>query len=266
MKHALERAAHRLELRRVAFLIDLDVHVRLDDGVDLRFLGRFELDALRYRVAANAYDRMQQQMDVAPQSRDLGADGVDEERHVVVHDLDDGVLEAPAVGFDSGIEEAHFRRADLTDFAELPERERAAEEGLEGGIDNVVGRDEREVAANEGGGALGLVLTDSFLCLGSKPIDEIGLALLRGHGHESRLLQCGRRSYRLAGGNGVGKCARHRQRGGRDQRNAVSVSRIRLCILPKHRQECLCHIALPSISISASTAGLMWHRHSCLCW
>src|SRR3954454_9856706 len=35
VQDALERGAHRGELRRVALLIDLDVHVRLDDGVDL---------------------------------------------------------------------------------------------------------------------------------------------------------------------------------------------------------------------------------------
>ena len=34
----LERGLHRIELRSVALLIDLDVHVRLDDGVDFRFL------------------------------------------------------------------------------------------------------------------------------------------------------------------------------------------------------------------------------------
>src|SRR3954453_11254953 len=189
VQDALERGAHRGELRRVALLIDLDVHVRLDNRVDLRFLRRFELDALRAGVAADAHDRMQQQMNVASKARDLGADGIDEERHVVVDDLDDGVLETPAISVDGGIEEPHFGSTDVADFAELPERKRRAEERLERGVDDVVGSDEREVAPDELLGTIRFIAADSFLCFGSKPLDEIGLALLRGHGHESRLLQ-----------------------------------------------------------------------------
>src|SRR4051794_20396172 len=191
---------------------------------------------------------MQQQMNVASKARDLGADGIDEERHVVVDDLDDGVLETPTIRVDGGIEEPHFGSTDVADFAELPERKRRAEERLERGVDDVVGSDKREVTPDELLGTIRFIAANSFLCFGSKPLDEIGLALLRGHGHESRLLQL--------------RAAIISRRAGVSSR----VNRSRHCILHQHRQECLCHTSSSLNQHPASTAGSMWHRHSCLCW
>ena len=65
--------------------------------VGRRVLRVGDFDAVAVGVAARADDRMQQEVDLALAALDLRADGVDEERHVVVDDLDDGVLETPAV-------------------------------------------------------------------------------------------------------------------------------------------------------------------------
>ena len=109
-------------------------------------------------VADDAEHRMKKQMDLPLAPVDLGADGVDEERHVVVHDFEDGVLERPAVRLDRRIEETDFRLAGLTLGAELPERQCAAEQRVRRGVDDVVGCNEGEVAADEVLGAVSKIL------------------------------------------------------------------------------------------------------------
>src|SRR5207245_10081939 len=110
----------------------------------------------------------------------------DEERQFVVHDLDDRVLERPAVFLDRRIEKAHLRAAGLPLFSELPKRERAAEESVEGGVDDVVGRDEREEPPDEMRGALHLLRPNSTSRLRRQALDQIGFSLFGGEGHVRR--------------------------------------------------------------------------------
>ena len=142
-----------------------------------------DLEALAGRVARDRHDRMQQQMDLAVAAIHLRGDGVDEEWHVVVHDLDDGVLEVPAVLVGGGIEEADVGLAGIALRAELPERQSAAEEGLEGGVDHVVGRDVGEVAAHEMLDAIRLIGGNAAASFRGEPVDEIDLALFSSHRH-----------------------------------------------------------------------------------
>ena len=131
---------------------------------------------------------MQQQVDVAPEPVDLGADGVDEERHVVVHDLDDGVLERPASFLGGWIEEPDVWFPRLPHFAEFPERERAAEECVEGGVDDVVGCDEGEIAPHELRCALGLVGADAVSRLGRKTLHEVDFSVFGGDSHREAVI------------------------------------------------------------------------------
>jgi len=57
---------------------------------------------------------------------DLGPYRIDQERHVVVDDIDDGVRRYPALLSDAGIEGADFGRAGRVLFGELPQPHRRA--------------------------------------------------------------------------------------------------------------------------------------------
>jgi hypothetical protein len=160
------------------------VHVRLDDRVRRCAQRVGDFDAASARIANGAHDRVQQQVDLAVAAVDLGADGVDEERHVVVHDLDQRVLESPAGLLGARVVEADLGRTGRALRAEVPQRERGAEERLGGGVDDVVGRDVREVAAHEVLDARGLVGRDAAASFGRQPVDEVDLALFSSHGHQ----------------------------------------------------------------------------------
>ena len=81
--------------------------------------------------------------------RQLHRDRVDEERHVVGDDLDDGVRRLPAVLLDVGRVDVHLRLAGPPDAAEVPVRERGAVQVELAPVDQVVGRDVRVVRADE---------------------------------------------------------------------------------------------------------------------
>jgi hypothetical protein len=201
VQDALDGAAQHFQLRPRGLLVDLDVHRRLDDGVERRGLRRGHLDAAPGLVAAHAHDGVEQEVDGALAPVDLHADGVDQERHVIVDDLDDGVLERPAVLLGGRVEDAHFRFAGRALPAELPQRQSAAEEGLQGGVDDVVGSDEGEVTAEELVDALGLARADAPTRLGHQPLDEIRLALLGCKCHAA-----GNHIPRIARGCDDGSC------------------------------------------------------------
>ncbi len=104
------------------FLVDLDVHRRLDDGVGRCGDGLCDVEALAFRVAGDAHDRVHEEVDLPLAPVDLRRHGVDEEGHVVVDDFDDGVLERPVVLLGGGIENADLGRARRALRAQLPER------------------------------------------------------------------------------------------------------------------------------------------------
>ena len=162
------------------------MHVRLGDRIRRRNLRRRQLDATPLRVAANLHNRVQQEMDVALALIDFRGHGVDQKRHVVVDDLDDCVLERPAVFLDGRIEEADLRRTRLALLPEFPERKRTANERVEGRVDDVVRSDEGEVAPDEMRGALGVIRTDPIPGLGREALDEVDFPVFRGDGHLRR--------------------------------------------------------------------------------
>ena len=124
-------AAHRLQHRRTGLAIDLDVEIRLEyDGVARRDLGARESGAAAVGVPHHALDRVHDEVDAEPVAVELHRDRVDEERHVVVDDLDDRVRSVPALGrprrrvhADEGMPRRALR-------AELPVRSRRGREVL----------------------------------------------------------------------------------------------------------------------------------------
>ena len=92
-QHAQQVTAQRIERRRIADAVDLDVHHRLAGtraGLsDLHVLALVR--AARRWSALDAHRRMDDQVQSEPVAVDLHRDRIDEERHVVVDDLDDRV-------------------------------------------------------------------------------------------------------------------------------------------------------------------------------
>src|SRR5690606_25977752 len=77
---------------------DAQVHHRLDVYAGCRaWLGRAHIDQLSLIVAPNGEDGVHDELNVDVLARQLGRHGVDQERHIVVDDLDDGVRGVPAV-------------------------------------------------------------------------------------------------------------------------------------------------------------------------
>ena len=98
------------------------------------------------------------------------------------------MLEPPAVFFDGRIEEADFRLPRLALHAEFVEGERAAEEGVDGGVDDVLGRDVREETSNEVLDGVGKVGGDARTGLARQPVDEVDLPLFSSQCHGSSCL------------------------------------------------------------------------------
>ena len=120
-QHARERSGDLVQQPGIGLAIDLDVHHRLGAGA---FAG-FERDAhqVAVEIAARRHHRMGEQMDGEFAAIEFVGDRIDQERHVVVHDLHDRVTALePVVG------EGRVEDADLGDAGQAP-----AGEGQQGG-------------------------------------------------------------------------------------------------------------------------------------
>ena len=89
VQHAFEILPEPVERRRIGLPVDLDVEERLE-----RATGRVrtcETEQLAARVAMHPQDRMYDEVESEVVAFELHRHRVDEERHVVVDDLHDGV-------------------------------------------------------------------------------------------------------------------------------------------------------------------------------
>ena len=130
-----DRGAHVIEhARQIVFepgqnigrglLVDLEMHVRFDDRT---VACRHRQALCRSAIAAlHPQDRMDHEMHGQPGPIEFSGHGIDEERHVVVDDLDDRVRRLPAMLVEARIDDAYLRRAGRTLASELPERHRRA--------------------------------------------------------------------------------------------------------------------------------------------
>ena len=96
--------------------VGLAVHLGVDHGLADRALlerlaGREHLDEPPVRVAADVHHRMDDQVHAEAAPVQLHAHRVDQERHVVGHDLDRRVRGLPAVLLEARVVDAHLRRA-----------------------------------------------------------------------------------------------------------------------------------------------------------
>ncbi len=92
-------------------LFQMDMHMRFRDVTAGHRLAGLDIRQLPCLVAAGVQNRVQQQIDVHALIRQLRRHRVDDERHVVVDDLNDGAGHMPAVAFLVGVEHAQFMRA-----------------------------------------------------------------------------------------------------------------------------------------------------------
>ena len=128
--------------------VDLDVDERLAARVAARpsaaTLGERAVGAALHRD-----DRMDDEMQRQAVPVDFHRHRVDEERHVVVDDLDDRVRRLPAVLLDRRIEDAHAGVAGLALAREVPVRQRRAVQVGRRALREVLGIDLPEIAGDE---------------------------------------------------------------------------------------------------------------------
>ncbi len=148
------------ERLRVGLAVDLDVDRRLGDAAVLD-----ELLEVALLVAPHADDRADHQVEAAAVPGDLHRDRVDEERHVVVHELDDGVRRLPAVLFEGRVVDAHLQLARQPLLHQAPVRERRAGELVRRAGGEVLGRNVRVVGADP---PLDVVGVGACLCAGPR--------------------------------------------------------------------------------------------------
>ena len=133
-QHRGEAVAQGLEPCRVR----LPVHLHVDVGLaGTALAGRGEGLELSLRVAPGARERVHQQVHGAALSAQFHRDGVDEEGHVVVHDLDHGVRRTPAMLLGARVVDAQLGAPGV-------EAAREGEVGERGSV-QVLGRAPRQV-------------------------------------------------------------------------------------------------------------------------
>ena len=161
---------------RVGLPHDLGVDHRLADRALLERLGvRQDLEQAALGVAPHREDRVDDQVDPAAAPVQLHADRVDEERHVVGHDLDGGVRGLPAVLLEARVVRAHLRasRAPLAREVEVAERQAVEVERI--ALRHVLWRHPAVQLAREGLGEIGVVAVQ---LLAHAQADGIGQRLL----------------------------------------------------------------------------------------
>jgi hypothetical protein len=147
-EHALDARDQVAALLRIDQPVDLDVHPRLARGLG-GFAARADGGQPPGGVALDREDRMHDQVQRQPLPVDLGRGRVDQERHVVVDDLDHRVARGPPVLGQRGAEHAHLRHARRAGGAELPVRQHRARQVLGCALDEIVVVELAEVLACE---------------------------------------------------------------------------------------------------------------------
>ena len=147
---ALQIGGDHLQHGRTGFAIHLDMEIRLEhDGVAGGDLGARESGPPAFRVPHHTLYRVHGEMDAEPVAVQFHRDRVDEERHVVVDDVDDRVRSIPALGRTRGCVDAHEGRASRALHTEFPVRVRGRREVLGRSFLEVDGGNTRVVVPHE---------------------------------------------------------------------------------------------------------------------
>ncbi len=148
-EHPPEALLHAREVLGVGLADDLGVDERLERAVGgLGVVGE-DLEETAALVSAHPDDRVDDQVHAAPQPVQLHAHRVHQEGHVVVDDLDDGVGRRPAVLLELRRVDADARLPARAARAEVQMCEGGAVEVADTPLEQVVGRDEVVVDAEE---------------------------------------------------------------------------------------------------------------------
>ncbi len=168
-QHAGQRGGQLVELVGVALAVDLDVHHRFRAGP----LARFEREAgqVAVEVAPHRQHRVGQQVDRDFAAIERVGDRIDEERHVVVDDLHDGVAAHEAV-VGGRVEDPHLGDAGQPAAGEGEQGDRRAGPLVDRGGGEVLVGDPAEQAAGDlrgllaagrqGGGTDGVEAIDAW--------------------------------------------------------------------------------------------------------
>jgi hypothetical protein len=133
----LQRGHQRGAALRVDDAVDLDVHPRLARRTG-RLLWHSQCQQRAVGLALDREHRMRDQVQRQPLAVDGHGGGVDQERHVVVDDLDHRVARGPAAVADAGIEHPHLGRIGRAAGPVLPQRQHGTEQVVGRGRGDVV--------------------------------------------------------------------------------------------------------------------------------
>ena len=147
-EHALDPVHQVCALLRVDQSIDLDVHPRFARGIG-RIAAQMDSREPAAGVSIDCEDGMHDQVQRQPLAIDLGRRRVDQERHVVVDDLDHRMPRSPAVLGHRGAEDADFRLARHAHRAELPVRQQRTGQVLRRTCGKVIVVESAKVLARE---------------------------------------------------------------------------------------------------------------------
>ena len=148
-EHIFDALAGFLHLPGGETPVDLDVHVGFVAPRSRIAVINDEIGEFALGVAHNVDDGMGNQVDGQPAFVERRRHRIDEERHIVVDDLDHGVPGLPAMLLQPRGVDPHLRLAGLAPGSKAPQRKGGAEQVLRGILGQVVGRDVGVVSADE---------------------------------------------------------------------------------------------------------------------
>ncbi len=151
-EHPDQVEAEPVEHARVGLPVDLDVVEGLPDGGDVagpRLAVVEHREQVAVRAALDNEHRVDRDVQAEPVAGELGRQRVRQERHVVGHDLHDGVRGGESVLVEGGGEHRDLRLVRRSVTREAQVRERRAEEIGHGASDEVLGRDPLVVPLHE---------------------------------------------------------------------------------------------------------------------
>ncbi len=151
-EHARDVLAQRVEQRGVAATVDFEMDERRELRLAVAGRRAARVDPLDAAAGAapDAEHRMQRRMQREPEAVDGHRHRVDEERHVVVDDLDHRVVGMPAVLFEDRVVHAQAFAAGHEFLRGLPMRHRGAVQVGDAAVLQIVGIDEIVVMTQEG--------------------------------------------------------------------------------------------------------------------
>ena len=184
-ENSLEVPLESFEHGRIALPVDLDVHEAFGPGIGRRIAAAADGGQPAVGIAVGREDRMDREVDADAVAVDLHGHAVDQERHVVVDDLDHGVGRLPAMLLQMRVVDAHLGGARWAGFGEAEMGDGGAVE-----VEHLAGRDVArchvtEVAAREERGQLVFIGIEPGFDLADDGLDQLTFLLFCAPSHRS---------------------------------------------------------------------------------